>query len=26
VTNISDGSDIGALEQDDSLFHDGFDG
>ena len=26
VTNISDGSDIGALEQDDTLFRDGFDG
>ncbi len=26
VTNVSDGSDIGALEQDDTLFRDGFDG
>ncbi len=26
LTNISDGSDIGALEQDDTLFRDGFDG
>jgi hypothetical protein len=26
LTNVSDGSDIGALEQDDTLFRDGFDG
>ncbi|HEY2395488.1 MAG TPA: choice-of-anchor Q domain-containing protein [Rudaea sp.] len=26
VTNVGDGSDIGALEQDDTLFRDGFDG